>query len=67
MSDVTFKDIMNAEVRDLVFAMYNTLIKQEALPNDTAKIEFGNANFHAELKVNLKNYGQYTKLGEEDG
>lgn len=58
MSDVNFKDIMNAEVRDLVFAMY-TLIEKEALPNDTAKIEFGNANFHAELKVTLKTHAQY--------
>lgn len=59
MTDVNFKDIMNAEVRDLVFAMYSTLIEKEALPNDTAKIEFGNANFHAELKVTLKTHAQY--------
>ena len=59
MSDVNFKDIMNAEVRDLVFAMYSTLIEKEALPNDNAKIEFGNAKFHAELKVTLKTHTQY--------
>ena len=59
MTDVNFNDIMNAEVRDLVFAMYSTLIKKEASPNDTAKIEFGNAKFHAELKVNLKTHAQY--------
>lgn len=67
MTDINFKDIMGAEIGELVFVMYTTLVENNALPNDSAKIQFGNNKFHAELKVNLKNYGQYTKPGEEDG
>lgn len=54
MSEISLEEICSLNIGELVDVLYKHLEEKNATSDDVAEVEFGNMNFHATLKVNLK-------------
>ena len=54
MTKLSLEEICSLNLGELVDLLYKHLKETNATNDDVAEVEFGNMNFHATLKVNLK-------------
>ena len=54
MTKISLEEICSLNLGELVDFLYKHLKETNATNDDVAEVEFGNMNFHATLKVNLK-------------
>ena len=54
MNKISLEEICSLNIGELVDVLYKHLKEENATSDDVAEVEFGNMNFHATLKVNLK-------------
>lgn len=54
MSKILLEEVCSLNIGELVDVLYKHLKEENATSDDVVEVEFGNMNFHATLKVNLK-------------
>ena len=61
MTEISLEEICSLNLGELVDLLYKKLKEMNATSDDVAEVEFGNMNFRATLKVNLKDDGGWLK------